>query len=206
MPKMLYIFMRNPIQNRAGQTAADCFYGIGGSASSPAGVSLSIGVRTGLLASASAKTLWKMAVGNGYNGSWENWSYGQGSILAIDPVKDLGINLAVDSVPGEASGNVNLQIGVQFNCNPFIYAGATAINSISATPELMVLAVYSGDVTISADTALFNLGSLTEAEVKAVFTKGDASMVNSELVAPTVAKGAGLFAKGKSIVGHGIKR
>jgi hypothetical protein len=204
MPKMIYVFMRNPIQNRFGQTAADCFYGIGGSSGAPAGVSLSIGVRTGLLASASAKTLWKMAVGNGYNGSWENWSYGQGSILAIDPVKDLGINLATDSVPGEASGNVNLQLSVQFNCQPFIYAGSTG--QIANNPELMVLAIYSGDVTISADTALFNLGSLTEAEVKAVFSKGDASMVNSELVAPTVAKGAGLFAKGKSIVGHGIKR
>jgi hypothetical protein len=202
MPKMIYVFARNPIQNRAGQTAADCFYSLG-LANGSAGVSLQLGTRTGLLASASSKTIFRMACANGYNSTYEDWAYGSGSVLAIDPVKNLGVNLSTDSVPGEVSGNVNLQIAVNVNTANFAYAGN--LTAVPANIELMVVCVYGGDMTIDASTAVFNLGTLTQSEVDTLITKKAQSgaMVGSESVSQTMPRGSGLFAKGKTIVGHG---
>jgi len=199
MPKMIYAFARNPISTRQGGIASDCFYGIGQDSGS-AGVSIQIGTRTGLLASASTKTLFRMACDNGYNSTFEDWTYGSGSVLAINPVKQLGISLGSDSLPGTVSGNVNLQIAFNINSKPFEYAGVLA--QVPAQLEVMIVVVYGGDMTIMADTALFNLGTLTESEVDSL-VKRNKSLVGSEAVASTMPEGRGLFAKGKTIVGHG---
>ena len=202
MPKMLYVFARNPIQSRAGGTAADCFYSIGMDSGS-AGVSIQLGTRTGLLASMSTKTMFKMAKDNGYNSTRSDYAFGSGGILCIDPVKNLGVSLQNDSLPGEISGNVNLQMNVTFNTRNFAYAGNLA--SVQANLEVMVIAVYAGDVTLTSDQALFSLGTLSKTEVDSLITH-NTSYVASETVAPTVPKGAGLFAKGRTLVGHGQRK
>ena len=199
MPKMIYAFARNQISARAGGVQPDCFYGIG-NATGSAGLSIQIGTRTGLMASASTKTIYRMACDNGYNSTFEDYTYGSGSIIAIDPVKQLGINLASDSIPGMVGGNVNLQMSFQINSKPQEYAGVVA--QIPATIEILIVVVYGGNMTIQADTALFNLGTLTETEVDSLLRRNK-SMVGSEAVASTIPEGRGLFAKGKTLVGHG---
>lgn len=197
MPQMIYVFARNPIQTRAGQTAADCFYSIG-NASGNAGISVQIGTRTGLLASESAKTCFRTAVSNGYNSTYQDYRYGSGSILALCPSKDLG--LSASEVPGLVSGNVNFQIQVSFNADNFAYAGNIA--AVPANVELMIVVVYQGDMTVHKGLpALFNLGTLTPSDVDRIFKTG--SQINSEAVQSTFAKGAGLYSHGQSIAGHG---
>ena len=198
MPKMIYCFARNQIQTRLGQTQPDCFYGIG-NASGQAGLSIQLGTRTGMLASASTKTIYRMTCSNGYNSTFEDWTYGSGGVIAINPQKDLGTSVG-DGLAGMSSGNVNFQI--QFNVNSFPQAYAGALATIPAVIEVMIVVVYGGLMDIQADTAVFNLGTLTQNEVDALLHKNK-SLVSSETVAQTVPSGSGLFAKGKVIVGHG---
>lgn len=202
MPQMIYCFVRNPIQNRAGQTSSDCFYSLGLPDGS-AGVSIQLGTRSGLLASMSTKTMYQIACSNGYNSTFADYKYGSGSILCINPVKDLGISLGSDSLPGEANGNVNFQVQLNFSAANYAYAGNLA--AVPAQVEMMIVAVYSGDMTISPDQCLFNLGTLTQAEVATLVGKG-ANWVSSQTTKPSVPQGSGLYSRGKLVVGHGQER
>ena len=196
MPKMIYIFARDAITAR-NSFHSDSLYGLGNAGNGLAGVSIQIGSRTGLLASASNKDMFRMAVSNGYNSTFEDWTYGSGTIYAINPCKDLGISLGSDSLPGQVGGNTNFQISLTVNSTPQDYVGAAA-----GVTELMIVVVYAGDMTITSDMALFNLGTLSASEVDSLI-KRNKSSVGSEIVSPTMPQGAGLFARGKTIVGHG---
>lgn len=197
MPQMIYVFLRNPIQTRAGQTAADAFYSVG-NASGNAGLSIQIGTRTGLLASESAKTCFRTAVSHGYNSTYQDYRYGSGSIIAICPSTDLG--LSASEIPGLVSGNVNFQIQASFNADNYAYAGNLA--AVPANVEMMIVIVYQGDMTVQKGLpALFNLGTLTPSDVDKIFKTG--TQINSEAIRPSFAKGAGLYSKGQSLAGHG---
>jgi len=218
MPSLIYVFARVPLSARVNTSAAvnyagrlaDSFLPIGDN-SGQANCSVQIGTRTGLLASASTKTLYRMAKRNGYNSSWEDWSQGSGSLLIIDPVADLGVNIeAGDVVPGEASGNVNFQIQMMVNNSNYLYAGASqAAREAQGVPagqtalELMIVAVYSGTATITPDGCLYNLGELSPAEVSTLVRKAprDGSMVSSEMIKPSI-QGGSLLSKFKSILGQ----
>jgi hypothetical protein len=210
MPSLIYVFARLPISTRnVLGNQADTFLGIGDN-SGNANISIQIGTRTGLLASASTKTIYRMSKRNGYNSSWEDFSQGSGALLVLNPVEDLGVNIeAGDVVPGEASGNVNFQINMMVNNGNYQYAGAnSAIRNAQGVPtgqqqlELMIVAVYSGTATITPDGCLYNLGELSPAEVSTLVAKAprDGSMVSSEMIKPTV-QGGSLFSKFKSILG-----
>jgi hypothetical protein len=217
MPSLIYVFARLPLSQRVSTNAglgyagriADAFLPIG-DGSGKANVSIQIGTRTGLMASATTKTLFRVSKANGYTGSWEDFSQGAGACLVIDPVKDLGVNIeAGDVVPGEASGNVNFQIQMMINNANFLYTGPTlAVREALGVPpgdsaiELMIVCVYSGTATITPDGCLYNLGELSPAEVSHLVSKAprDGTMVSSEMIRPTV-QGAGLFSKFKSLLG-----
>jgi len=88
LPERIYIFARPPISARAAaapSAQADSFISLGNQ-DGTAGLSISIGTRTGLLASASNKTLFRMSKKNGYRGTYFDWMYGSGGLLIIDPV------------------------------------------------------------------------------------------------------------------------
>lgn len=225
MPKMIAVFARQSIQSRlnpaVGQLncrgrVADCFLPVGDSASGNGNVSIQLGTRTGLLASASRKQLYRMSVENGYTGSWEDFSYGSGSILLIDVVKDLGINVNSDAIPGEAANNVNFQISAMFNSDNYKYVAQTEPQRIAlGVPdnqcplELIVVAIYSGKATLTADGCIFSLGDITPQQIQTLVNTApkDGSMVSSEAIQPTI-EGRGLFTQ-KSIMGKmasGVKR
>lgn len=211
MPSLIYVFARPQITGRTSAVAqrsqADAFLSLGapGAGGFMPTVSVNIGNRTGLLTSASAKTLYRMSVRNGYKATYNDWQWGSGSLLVIDPVEDLGINLqAGDILPGE-SGSVNFQISATYsNANYLASFGQAGGADITGLPlELVIVPVYSGVVSITPDNCVFNIGELSEAEVNALLRTApkDGTMVSSEQIKPTIEGGA-LFSKHKSILGH----
>ena len=146
-----------------------------------------------------------MSVRNGYRGTYNDWQYGSGSLLIIDPVEDLGVNLqAGDILPSEA-GSVNLQItGTWSNANYVSSTEMLGANALTNVPvELMIVPVYSGIVSITPDNCVFNVGELSEAEVNALLRTApkEGTMLSSEALKPTIS-GGGLFSKFKTILGH----
>jgi hypothetical protein len=211
MPSLIYVFARPQITGRtsaiAQRSQADAFLSLGapGAGGFMPTVSVNIGNRTGLLTSASAKTLYRMSVRNGYKATYNDWQWGSGSLLVIDPVEDLGVNLqAGDILPGE-SGSVNFQISATYsNANYLASFGQAGGADITGLPlELVIVPVYSGVVSITPDNCVFNIGELSESEVNALLRTApkDGSMVSSEQIKPTIEGGA-LFGKHKSILGH----
>jgi hypothetical protein len=200
MPELIYVFARPRIDQRTA-AQADAFLSLGDPASASGlvpNISITLGNRSGLMSSASAKTVYEIAVRNGYQGSWNDWYIGSGSLIMIAPVTDLGLDVANgDVLPGE-SGSVNFTIQAQFsNANyvsAFAKTGAAALTNLAL--ELVVIPVYKGIATITPDNCVFNLGQLSEAEVSHMLTRGD--VVSSEQVKPTI-MGAGLFGRMKSI-------
>ena len=204
MPSMIYVFCRNQVANRnSKQTQTFYQYGQGtSSGSAGAGLQINIGNRTGLLASASVQTLWRMSVANGYNGSFSEWQL-SGGVLCLDPVKDLGIDPSLDTLPLE-TGSVNFQVSAYWNNQNQLYSIGTLGQNFTAHIELMIVAVYAGVATITTDQCMFSLGSLSQNEVKSVLS-GKSNMISSEHVEPTIAGGS-LFAKGKHVLGRMAKK
>ena len=208
LPEKIYVFCRPSLQTRiaaAPSSQADTFLSLG-NLDGTAGVSVSIGTRTGLLASASVKTLYRMAKKNGYRGSYFDWYYGSGSLLIIDPVMDLGIDPNCDVLPGE-SGSVNFQINCTFNPTNIVYgnAGNASVSpyyTATQNTDLMVVVVYSGTANITPDGCTFNTGELSHSEVGALLKTApkDGSMTSTETFKPTVQAGS-LFSKFKSVLG-----
>jgi len=206
-PDLIAIYARQTLNTRDASTSSrtartDTFFGIGqwSSGSSLAGVSINYGVKSGLLASASAKTLFRISKRNGWKGSWNDWCNGQ-AVLLLSPTLDLGLDLqAGDVLPMEAAGNQNFQCNMVFNDQPFQYAGRAAGEPYDL--ELMVCPVYRGVLNITPSSALFNLGELSHSEVQqALQTQPkDGRMVSDEVVKPTV-QGGSLFGTLKSLVG-----
>lgn len=202
LPSLMYIFARIPMSSRTGATGAnaytDTFAGVGNLSSGQADITINIGTRTGLLASATVESLYRMSKRNGLNCSFNEWLYGGNGVIILDPVEDLGVDVNNgDVLPGE-SGNVNFQVSCTFNGAPWAYAGATLPTSL----ELMVVPVYSGIMTFTPDNAVANIGELNQREIDALLKTApkEGSMVSSEVFQPTI-KGAGFFSKFKSILG-----
>jgi hypothetical protein len=146
-----------------------------------------------------------MSQRNGYNSNYQDWQFGSGSLLIIDPVEDLGVNLSAgDYLPGE-SGSVNFQFSANYNAQNFVLATALrGANPFTTNAiELCVVAVYSGVCNITPNSCVTNTGDLSEAEVNALLRTApvDGSMMSSEVLKPTV-QGGSFASKYKNLLGH----
>jgi len=196
MPSMIYVFLRNQVSQRTPQQTQTFYqWGFPQSQDQSAGLQINIGNRTGLLASASPQTLWRISKNNGFAGSFNEWQQGCG-VFCLNPVSDLGIDPSLDTLPLE-TGSVNFQVSATWNNANLIYSGDVAGGN--APVELMIVAVYAGVATITTDQCMFSLGSLSANEVSAVLSKSG-NMISSEHVQPTI-QAEGLFSKGKHILG-----
>ena len=201
MPSMIYVLARIPMSNQTlGTTNTFLQLGQGGAAQNvQAGVSINIGNRTGLGASASVATWWRVAKRNGWSASYPEFLQAA-SCLAFSPVEDLGIDPSLDTLPMQ-SGSVNFQINAFFNdANVVSSTGAILANETEV--ELLIVAVYAGVATITTDQIMFNLGALSSNEVNATLASAgkEGQTYSSEHVQPTV-QGMGLAAPGKHILG-----
>lgn len=203
MPSMIYVFLRNEVSQRTPKSTQTFYqWGFPKSQDQSAGLQINIGNRTGLLASASPQTLWRISKNNGFAGSFNEWQQGAG-VFCLNPVSDLGIDPSLDTLPLE-TGSVNFQVTATWNNANLIYSGAVAGGN--ANVELMIVAIYAGVATVTTDQCMFSLGSLSANEVKTVLSDAGKSgnMISSEHVQPTIA-GEGLFSKGKHILGRMAK-
>jgi hypothetical protein len=215
LPEKIYIMARPQMQARAAASAItatswpDSFFSVGNTTSGLAGIQVSLGNKTGQLASASTKTIYRMSKKNGYNGSFNEWLLN--SLIIIDPVCDLGIDVSAgDILPGE-TGSINFQINASFNNSNILFSGSTntawGVNNMPT--EMSVIVVYAGTVSISGDSAVYNTGELSHHEVDALLRTApkNGTMMSTETFRPTVQAGS-LFSKFKSVLGtvaNGLK-
>lgn len=204
MPELIYIINRIPIQQRNGSTRAstalaDCFAGIGDN-NGKANFQVNIGTKSGQLATASVKTIWRMSVANGSNQSWNEF-LNNGAVIILNPVKDLGVDLAAGDILPSENGYVNFQVNMMINNAPYLQSSyLTAIPSI----ETLVIPVYKGTVNLTPDGCIFSLGELSHREIETALKvqPKDGSMLSNEVFQPTVKAGS-LFGSLKSLVGKG---
>ena len=195
MPSLLYVYAQLPPSVRASLALAtnapypDVFYALGSASGSTATsvlynpdqtnvISIQLNNRQGLLAGASIKDLYRLAVSNGYGSSYNDWL--ASPIIIINPVKDLGIDVGSSDIYPNQNGNVTLSIQCAFNNSNMITrtaqlgVGAWAVNG---QLQLQILTVQDGVAELSPDTLVINTGSLSATEVKVGLE--DASMAES---------------------------
>jgi len=198
MPAMIYVLARQPMSAQTiGSTNTFLQLGQGGSAqNTPAGVAINIGNRTGLGASASDATWWRIAKRNGWSASYNEYLRAS-SCLCFSPVEDLGVDPSLDSLP-MTTGSVNFQISAYFNDQNVQYASGAAY---AGNVELLIVAVYAGVATITTDQIMYNLGALSANEVNATLASAgkQGSTYSSEHVQPSI-EGKGLAAPGKYVL------
>lgn len=85
VPKRLYIFARREDAQQTYYTP-DTFARI-------TGITLDLGTRSGLLSEATPQALYRMAVKNGYRGTWDQWYNQTGSVLCLDFASDVSLDL-----------------------------------------------------------------------------------------------------------------
>lgn len=105
IPRRMYVFARENLNDllfsNGGINKTDCFGVI-------ENISVTFNNKVGLLSTASQQDLYNLAVSNGCDMSWPQWSKYVGSVLAIDFSKDMSLNET------DAAGIVgNFQLGVQ---------------------------------------------------------------------------------------------
>lgn len=155
-------------------------------------VNISYGARSGILANADRQTIYKLSREAGNHQTYQDFCSGSGSFVCLDPVKHFGINISNgDLLPGE-NGSVNFMIQMNL-CNQNVLA------SLQGTPgallgekdyQIFVAVFYKGTMSISSAGVNYNLGILSESEVKMLTNQG--MTTSSEAIAPTIA-GASLY-------------
>ena len=150
IPERLYIFIRKQDQDLTFNDA-DSFFRIDQ-------VSINWMNRTGLLASATPQSLYRMSSENGLSASWDSYNKYNGSVICLRLGKDIGLSSL------QASGlltNPQLSMTVK----------ATNLSSATVTPQLFVEVMYEGCMTISAN------GSMS----KSTAVLSSADVLNAEL-------------------------
>ena len=209
MPDLLYIFARPQITSRTGAPGgtpamrgqADSFMAL----SNPPAISITLGNRSGLLASASQQTLYEISCRNGYNSSFNDWAYQSGSLIIISPTLDLGLNLNAGDLAVGQNGSVNFQISASFSnvnyVNNWTAVSGAAINYI-LTPELVIIPVFQGRATLSPSNCVFSIADLSESELRHLLRTADeesGTKVSSESLKPSI-QGGSLFGSMKRIL------
>lgn len=105
VPKRVYIFAKRQESSETYYTT-DTFAFI-------ENISLDLGTRSGLLAECSPQALYRMAVKNGYRGSWDSWFKHTGSVLCIDFGSDVSLDLL--DAPG-ALKQMQMSFRLRYKC------------------------------------------------------------------------------------------
>ena len=126
----------------------------------------------GYLSSASLPDLFGQCVVNGLKAStYVGFNQYQGSVIAIDPVKDLGLKV------GEAPGLGNVQLQIQLTVNFTNISGSSTITS----PTIYIASSADGIMAISRENGLVTLAT-------GVLTPDEVARASSLPVAPGVPK------------------
>lgn len=158
VPKRMYIFVKRAEAEERYFTT-DTFARIDG-------ISLDLGTRSGLLAECSSQTLYRMAVKNGYKGSWDAWYKHVGSVLCIDFGSDVSLDLL--DAPGalkQMQVSFRLQFTNLYN-NKKDPAGANDLaNQKEITFSAYCIVVYDGMLIIKDGEVLFESNDVSALDV-----------------------------------------
>lgn len=149
VPKRIYIYAK-----RATETAftTDTFAGI-------KSLSVQFDTVSGIFSGADQQTLYNVCVENGYNGSFMDWSYYSGSIMAIDCEKDLPLGELL-------SVGTSKQIPFNFKVDFVRLFNPRAANAAALPYKLYCMVVYEGIFSIDQfGTPLFQLNTLTPSDL-----------------------------------------
>lgn len=140
MPRRMYIFIKRQYSD-VNQYNLDTYARI-------TNINLQLGNKPGILAEAQPQVLYRMAVKNGYKGSWDNWWNTQGSVVCLDFSED--IPLGTLDAPGTLS-KMNMQFTVRYDNLYFDRQRGGAANGVNYLPnnlELNTVIVYEGMIVI----------------------------------------------------------
>ncbi len=146
IPNRLYIWVEQQNPDKS-VLSTDTFFRIDS-------VNIVFNNRSGLLAGASGYDLYQMSVRNGLNYSWNQWNSKIGSVLCV--VMGLDLPLKEYEAPGMV-GSRTLTMTVNY----------TNISGITMTPQLQVLAMQEGVLSIMGGNVQTNLGIIDEKQVVA---------------------------------------
>jgi hypothetical protein len=124
IPNRIYVFLRRRDADRTAETS-DVYARIDQ-------LSINFNGRDNLLSNMRTHELYQMSRQNGLQLSFNQWNKEVGSVIAIDPAKDLG--LRAGETPGVRNQNYQLQITVQY----------TNINSATVNFDLYVVSMLPG--------------------------------------------------------------
>lgn len=153
MPKRIYIFIRRRQQDQT-NTCGDTYARIDN-------LNMQIGNRSGIFAEATPQALYRMAVKNGYQGSWDLWYNVCGSVLCVDFAQDIPLNL--NEAPGTLS-KLNLQYTVQYT-NLYYDLDNTLAAAPALNLELNTVIVYDGMVIIKDGVVLIESNDVSQLDV-----------------------------------------
>lgn len=204
LPKAIVIFARQTLSSRCRTVGApaqclrspDIFLGVGNPDDhKQSGVlSLQVGSRQSLFASASAFDLYLISKKNGLNMSWSEAQRCGFPIIVVP--EDFGISAELDGLPGEFTAGLQIQAQLLVNTNPYVYAGS-GVGAVDC--ELCVMALYEGSLFISPGAALLEYGQLTPREVRPLLEQVQRHPHAMTSRARLPLYGAGLFSKVKGV-------
>lgn len=155
---------------------------------------INLGARSGLLAQCSRDEMWRLSVQAGSNQTRDSFVFGAGSFVWIDPITAFGVNASAgDLLPGE-NGSLNFQCTAKYDTTN-VWAnlqGAAANSQLTdqVAIEMMIIAIYEGQMIASPDMFAYNIGVLSPAEVSQLVDSG--SGVSKEAIKKEI-NGAGLY-------------
>lgn len=227
MPSLIYIYAQVPVATRcqnaiAGSASlADFYYALGNASGSVGAggvtyntdqtniISINLNNRQGLGAGLSIRSLYRLAVSNGYVSSFNDWL--ASPVVILSPTKDLGLDLGAGSdIYPNQNGNVTLSFQASFN-NSNVLQRTMELNAsgsawlVQTGVTLMCLCIQEGIAEISPDTLVLNGGSLSATEVKVAIEEGASAESPETAFVPSVVEkqGAGLkdmFGKTRNVV------
>jgi hypothetical protein len=146
IPSCLYLFVGETDSNH-NVLKSDVFFGI-------ENIAVSFDNRDNLLANATPQDLFNIAVKNGTNLSWTQWSRDVGSVLRLDFGADICLKM-LQAVG--MRGSFNLRLTVQ----------ARNLGSVAQIPTLTCVVVSEGIMSIAGNNVQFNLGVLDQQDIMA---------------------------------------
>jgi hypothetical protein len=202
LPKKILVWVRRTMSSRTTYDADACLALVPNKGCFQA----NLGTRSGLLAQCSRDELWSLGKAAGSNQSRDSFCSGAGSFLLIDPITMFGVNPEAGEVlPGENS-SLNFYVQGQYQVNNCIASlQGTVANSLLPTAadfELVIVALYEGQMIATPSSYMYNTGILTSAEVEQLVKTG--TSVSGEAIKKEM-NGAGLYTM-KGVLHKGGKK
>lgn len=123
-------------------------------------INITFNNKVGLLSTATKEELYAIAQNNGCNLSWPAWSKYVGSVMAINPSKDLSLS------ESEASGLIgNYQLGMQVNVTNTHTASLPYNPGRSVNYVLWVVVINEGTMSIVNGSVSHQIGVFSERDV-----------------------------------------